>query len=1126
MKKLSRIIFINWYLFEAEEWDVHGHVALLGKNGTGKSSFIDAIQLIMLGGNKSDWSPNAKASDKHHKRDIRSYVLGIVKDEQAIGNSAIYQPRQDALSRVVLVFKDDQTGEAISVGGGFSAQRSEPDAQIEGYFIAHGLDLHLKDLIDEESCVLSYQDTKALMRNNTEQDKLFLFAHEPKRFMDQLMYSLGPDNRPTVLEKVRRAFKQSINLSGLEGSVSDFVKNSILDPEPLNLVQVRQSLDSYRNKQVAVTKIKFQIQALAEIDALYQRAKKAGERRAGYAWCVEELRFNGITQHIEELRGELQGLWEQYKATKNSRNQDNRELLIRQSQVEEMAVALKGDKSVSQQEKLKERRETLQASVGRSNNQLMNIKHQIQRASDVIKFSKHLSADFVTMLNDLVSSTDEGDGWPHNPSSVDEIISEVRVQFPLISDQIDEKRKEIAIEVDQINKATADNSERLETLKKGGVDLRPETRALMDLLRSEGIESKPVCQLVEVTDTMWQPAIESFLRNNTEALIVAPDDAQDAVEIYRKAKKHLYGATVVNTKLVMGWKDQYEPGTAAVLIEGSDLNAVAFIRRLLKGIRLVNETSEFMQESRALTKDGMFIRLAGIQRLRLPEVPQLGHDARVLQIQLIESRIRGQISRLTELNEFNIDYKFLFKNINTLAAKFEDISNLKQIMISIHDELRQIDTLTQQINAIDISHVDALRNQHQQFSVEVESLRSKIKRHDGDLGKLRASYKYNNGERNNRDRQLPAIADLRRSITNNEDYKVERARSLYDAIEQEHDLDNRHELDQVLRKISLRSEEAGKEQHNCEMNAREKLGSYMANYPMDGFWRDSDTQGTAQEVYRVMQQLKDIGLHDRENEVREALYKVQRVIRSDLAIRLRGHINNMKRRLSELNRELQERPFSSNQKYEFTYRRLDEYSELLRFIDLADEESVTNTNTLFDEFSHLDKWIEQILDANQGDILGDYRNYFHFDIAIKDEEAGITELLSRKIGSASGGEHRTPFYVAMGASLASAYRIERMPDGSMHGGVSLYLADEAFEKMDRPNTLQAAGYLQSIGLQLFVASPDDAEHRLREVVDTVMFFLRDGAEASIEIDYVTPKARDLLADVSGKRRAKVTVESS
>ena len=160
MKKLKRIVMVNWYLFEAEEWDVEGSVALVGKNGSGKSSFIDAIQLVMLGGSQTDWKPNAKAPSKSDKRNIRGYVLGIVKDEEAIGDSRDYQPREDALSRIVLVFEDEATGDSISVGGAFSAQRSDPHAEIEGYFIARGLDMHVDDLLDETQCVKPYSESR------------------------------------------------------------------------------------------------------------------------------------------------------------------------------------------------------------------------------------------------------------------------------------------------------------------------------------------------------------------------------------------------------------------------------------------------------------------------------------------------------------------------------------------------------------------------------------------------------------------------------------------------------------------------------------------------------------------------------------------------------------------------------------------------------------------------------------------------------------------------------------------------------------------------------------------------------------------------------------------------------
>jgi chromosome segregation protein len=91
--------------------------------------------------------------------------------------------------------------------------------------------------------------------------------------------------------------------------------------------------------------------------------------------------------------------------------------------------------------------------------------------------------------------------------------------------------------------------------------------------------------------------------------------------------------------------------------------------------------------------------------------------------------------------------------------------------------------------------------------------------------------------------------------------------------------------------------------------------------------------------------------------------------------------------------------------------------------------------------------------------------------------------------------------------------------------VNLYLADEAFEKMDSVNTMQAANYLKSIGLQLFVAAPDDAEARLRCVVDTVLFFIRSGDKAWVEPDYVTPAAHKLLKEAFSQDEALAQPEA-
>lgn len=48
MKRLKRMLLVNWYFFQKEVIEFDTLTFLTGKNGTGKSTIIDALQLVLL----------------------------------------------------------------------------------------------------------------------------------------------------------------------------------------------------------------------------------------------------------------------------------------------------------------------------------------------------------------------------------------------------------------------------------------------------------------------------------------------------------------------------------------------------------------------------------------------------------------------------------------------------------------------------------------------------------------------------------------------------------------------------------------------------------------------------------------------------------------------------------------------------------------------------------------------------------------------------------------------------------------------------------------------------------------------------------------------------------------------
>ena len=87
--------------------------------------------------------------------------------------------------------------------------------------------------------------------------------------------------------------------------------------------------------------------------------------------------------------------------------------------------------------------------------------------------------------------------------------------------------------------------------------------------------------------------------------------------------------------------------------------------------------------------------------------------------------------------------------------------------------------------------------------------------------------------------------------------------------------------------------------------------------------------------------------------------------------------------------------------------------------------------------------------------LQDYRNYLQYDIRIHYPN-GDTALLSRINAKKSGGETTTPFYVAMAASFAQAYRLNQPRPADT---IRLAMFDEAFGKMDAARTASSLKFM-------------------------------------------------------------------
>jgi chromosome segregation protein len=151
MKQLIRIRVVQFFLYEMRDVKVGMNCGIFGANGSGKSSLLDAVQIVMLGANESRGSAgvvfNAQADEaNHNSRNIRSYCLG------QYGDSSDARVRDSANTYITLVWEDTETHEIISTGVSIYVCADREKSDVQGRYIISA-DLELNDhleLVDGE----------------------------------------------------------------------------------------------------------------------------------------------------------------------------------------------------------------------------------------------------------------------------------------------------------------------------------------------------------------------------------------------------------------------------------------------------------------------------------------------------------------------------------------------------------------------------------------------------------------------------------------------------------------------------------------------------------------------------------------------------------------------------------------------------------------------------------------------------------------------------------------------------------------------------------------------------------------------------------------------------------------
>lgn len=1115
MKKLIRIRVVQYFLYEVHELIVGKNCGIFGANGSGKSSMLDAVQIVMLGGNESRGSAgvsfNAQADESNHNsRNIRSYCLG------QYGDSPDARVRLNANTYITLVWQDTVTQEIVSTGVCIYASADREKADVQGRYIIP-TDITLNDhleLVDGEYQPRPWASFRQMLTQRAHGEEVLF--HDSERFVSALLFRLRGARGAPRLDAYRQAFRFGLRMR-FDKSVDDIVRQQVLETRPTNIKRFKEVLHTFQEMAALVRSVQAKLDEADLIEADFADAHRRNSHSVSLAALAQAaelevanedvvaaeqaegratLTLQNAVAHRDEV-GRQVGLAEQHARQSAS---------ARDTHASHADAALLRENLAGVQSRLTEQRVVLHRSIG-----------AIGKAIDVQIPGKLVadSAEAAGLAFKDVQALLAGDRVLRRDAVESTVRRALRAARSL-SNEVLEEMQNVSRAQTAAESELAGVRENQERIAKGKPPLEGPAAALKRLLAHADVDATPVCDLVRIDDPEWQPAIESYLgASNMQALLVDEADERKAFRVSRQTG--VYDAKVV---MPSKFSNRSSPrrGAVAELISGQNTAAVNYLRSKFGDTQRAQTEDECFAHRFAMTKDGMLLTDGEMVRKRPadPAYFKIGPTSPITRSSIAERARQLQVEVETLRDRYG-KLKLLMNNLGPFVGAEQDkVHEILETFDRVAQEANNETELMERLQALDTTEyrqlvqvaadaeaaLNVLRNQHLETVQAVGAAETQCRQKSADTQK-RKDWAVTQKE----------IAQAARAV---EGYDADYASDQWEKLLTRQGLSFR----EIGADCTRRSNGAKEDSRQKASSAMQKLTAFLVRhneFAPEGI-QDSWRSARAWLEARVLI-LRETGLRENKARMEDALSAAKSTFRNDVAVALHEHLEWLADTINRMNEALRLAPmFTNNERYQFRAHVRPAYSVLLKFIkDVAQygptEDLLGGAGELPPEFEELMREKTIAGAAAVKSPLDDYREFFDFDIEVLREEAstGATKhigWLSKRVGSGSGGEHRAPLYVIAGAALSSAYRLERGDDT----GIRLLVIDEAFIKMDPRNIVATMRYFEELGLQVFMASTGDALGSLTAFLDRYYDIMRD-AESNIVVlegHDVPPETREIF----------------
>lgn len=1118
MRRLEAIRLVQWYHFQDQVFPIGANCLLVGDNGSGKTTVLDAIQIALVA-DAGEALFNRAANEKS-RRTLHGYVRWKLGSEDESRPGLVRFGRGACTAYVLVQFSDDRDASgSFTCGIGFEA--NETDTEVAKlYFLVQGAGVSQIEAVTttengtSSKIVRPLRDFKHWLRQTSGR-----YWPDGGSYREELRHRLG-----VLPESFHRLLVKSLAFKPI-GQVRQFVFEYLLDPRPVDTVALQSNLEHYKRLEGEAKDAEARIAELEEVVAEGERIESERRTAESHRYLELQAESDRSRAQAESLEARIEEAESELKALKSRAESIRREIAEHRNEYERVIRQLEGHESYRQLREIERDLLNLERNIEEGTEADGEARELLSRQHRALKELLSEQARGLRRLRPARFERDDLFGAEEPPEVVARLQTLLASEGMLAgrdlgvwerrleraADRARELRIILERELDEMKAEGMALQEEQRSLDAGRLQYPPGPAALLHLLstRLKGRrEPKPLCELIEVPNPRWRDAVEGYLNTRRFDVIVAPEDYSRALGLYERNKRaytlpgrsevFISGVGLVDIEKILQFGPRPAPRSLAEQVETDDAYARAYADFVLGDVICVDDEQSLRKHKAAITDSVMAYR---------------NHVARQSPREIYSRHYIGQAALHRRVEEIAQRLSVLHESIVAIAGVHTWLKDLVTLLDRARADGRRLADLIGRASGLAALKVRAQRLREQKDGIDrddirdLERTRDELKDSEANLNSQHDKLMESGGRAQNEIGRLGG--DLRMA----RDQQLLTQQTLDEFVQTletaaKHSYEQRYARERVHREPAEIYEVFERQRRAIEtriQNSLQRLVELKTRY-VERRGLVAHVEGAGFEEFSVeLAAWRDSRLPEYREKIAESKSKALQQLTEDIVFRLRENLQMVRRQIDELNRALRDVPFGS-ERYQFTVEVDPEHKD---FYDLVMDAGRFEKESLFGESAltapEVKNTLEHLLDRlvesearevkTELEARADYREYFRYDLKILHADGGYS-LYDKVSGDKSGGETQTPYYIAI---LASMYRLyqSRGLDGQPVCGI--VLLDEAFGKMDESRIGATLTYARRLGLQLILATPKERSELVAPHVERTLLIHKEPISGMPEV---------------------------